>query len=678
MMQVDIYGTLVVVPDLPEGVYVEDWGFPDNPKEQQWRRKELPDIFDQVQFDGNKVAILTPAQEKFGIEEVRRCKNGFYFYSNGQLTYITGKHYFYLQWWFLEDEIYPDYRDSDRKYFWFLNHYEKRLWCLGIARGKKRREGASSQACSNLMYELIFYRNSNCGIVSKTQDDSEATFTEMVKHGHEHLPVFLKPKQTNREGSVTKIEFGNLNSKVTYKAPVQNAYDRGRMSRVLADEGGKWPQDVPFSKFIQIVSRTLVKGVTRVGFCEAPSTVNEMTKGGGAEFKKFWDGANQFNTHGKKTTNRFVTYFTPAYENLPGFIDRYGISVIDAPTEEQYEYLVEKFVTYDEITGDITSEVTPEDIRKGAKVYIMSRREGLQGTELEEEIRMNPCTVREMFEAANVGCAFNSFKLNQRKQGMEQNPLSYRRMIFFRDTEKGTVHLRDINADEQSFHWRFTYYINKEKSNKHVYEMGLKKPDNVRDGGITVDSYSNTQGGRKFGSKASAWIGRRFDPQDPYNSGRVIGHLFGRPPEKDMLHAQVMLAAEYFGYEVWYEHTADDYYSYFRDRGKVKYLGLYPLSLIDPTKREDAERHKGTPITPFSLTKQLDNGISYVENHTDRIDFPELIDNLLIFDPYDRTKYDMVVSWLQNISILMEMPPPPPPPRKQPLIPVYQNGRQVA
>lgn len=676
-MQVDIYGTLTVIPDLPEGTYVEDWGFADNPKEQYWRRAELPDIFDHVTFDSNKVAQLTEEQEKYANEEVRRCKHGFYFYNNGQLTYITGKHYFYLQWWFLEDEIYPDYRDSDRRYFLFLSHYEKRLWCLGVARGKKRREGASSQACSNIMYELIFYRNSNCGIVSKTEDDSSATFTEMVKHGHEHLPVFLKPRQTNREGSVTKIEFGYMNSKVTYKAPVPNAYDRGRMSRILGDEGGKWPLDVPFSKFIQIVSKTLVKGVTRVGFMECPSTVNEMTKGGGAEFKKFWDAANQFNTHGKKTVNRFVTYFTPAYENLPGFIDRYGMSVIDAPTEEQYAYLVEKFVKYDEITGEVTSEVDPDDIRKGAKAYIMGRREGLQGTELEEEIRMNPCTVREMFEAANVGCAFNSYKLNQRKQAMEQHPLSYRRMIFYRD-DNSEVNIRDINTDEQSFHWRFTYFLTKDKANKHLYEMGLKKPDNVRDGGITVDSYSNTQGGRKFGSKASAWIGRRYDPLDPYNSGRVIGHLYGRPPEKDMLHQQVMLAAEYFGYEVWYEHTADDYYSYFRDRGKVKYLGLYPISLIDPTKRENAERHRGTPISPFSLTKQLDNGISYVENHSDRIDFPELIDNLLIFDPYDRTKYDMVVSWLQNISILGELPPAPPPPRRQPLIPVYENGRLVS
>ena len=673
MMEVDIYGTLVVLPK-QKPAYIEDWGFPDNPKEQYWRRKELPSIFDHISYDGNKVAILTAEQEAYAEEEERRCRNGFYFLNNGQVTYITGKNYFYLQWWLLEDQIYADYRESDRRYFLFLDYWEKRLWCLGIARGKKRREGASSQACANIVYELIFYKNSNCGVVSKSEEDSAATFTEMVKNGYEALPVFLKPRQTNREGSVTKIEFGNIKSKVTYKAPVPNAYDRGRMSRVLADEGGKWPLDVPFSKFIQIVSKTFVKGVTRVGFCEAPSTVNEMTKGGGKEFKQFWDAANQFNAHGKKTVNRFVTYFTPAYENLVGFIDRYGMSVIDEPTPEQYEYLVAKYVKYDETTGDVVSEVSPEDIRKGAKAYIMGRREGLQGDALEEEIRMNPCTVREMFEAANTGCAFNSYKLNQRKQALEQNRISMRNMIFFRD-EKGNVDIRDINTDEKNFCWKFTYFLSKEKANKHKYIEGLKAPDNIKDGVISVDSYSNSQGGRKYGSKACAWIGRRYDVTDPFNTGRVIGCLYGRPPEKDQLHAQVMMAGEYFGYEIFYEHTADDYYSYFRERGKIKYLGLYPISLIDPLKREDADRHRGTPITPFSLTKQLDNGISYVEHHSDWIDFIELIDNLLIFDPYQRTQYDMVVSWLMNISVLQEMPAPTAPPPRGPLLPTFENNR---
>ena len=94
--------------------------------------------------------------------------------------------------------------------------------------------------------------------------------------------------------------------------------------------------------------------------------------------------------------------------------------------------------------------------------------------------------------------------------------------------------------------------------------------------------------------------------------------------------------------------------------------------IIDPNKRADADRFKGTPITPFSLTKQLDNGIAYVENHCDMIDWPELLENMKIFDPYNRTEYDAVVSWLMLISVLMEATIKPPPMRI-PLVTVFEN-----
>jgi len=685
-LAVDIYGSLITLPDNDKS-YVETWGT-DNPKLQKWRRKELPDYFDEVKKDEDGNALLNVQQSEYAKEEVRRCKEGFYFMSNGMLTYITGKHYFYLQWWKLEDDIYPDYRDADRRYFLFLNYWECVLWCLGIFRGKKRREGASSQATSNLIYECIFYTNSNCGLVSKTQIDSRDTFTDMAAFGYQQLPIFLKPRQLNREGSVTELVFAakidkknnnskGLRSKINYRAPVLNAYDRGRMSRILADEGGKWPLDIPFSKFVAIVSKTLVKGAKRVGFMEAPSTVNEMTKGGGGQFKIAWDGGNQFKTGGKKTPNRFVTYFTPAYDNYEGFIDEFGMSVIDEPTPEQYEYLVKKWVVKDPITGDTVSEISEEDIKKGARAYVLSRRVGLTGELLEEEIRMNPCTVQEMFEAANTGCAFNSYNINQRKHELEENPVYKRKVVFYRNEETQKVHWRDITDNEKNFHWEITWLPKESEQNISVLINGGRCPGRTDDGAIAVDSYSNSQGGRKYGSKACALIGRRSDLLDPNNTGKPIGMLYGRPAEKDRLHNQVLLAGEFYGYPIWYEHTADDYDGFFKDRGKLGYLGIYPQSLIDPIKKENAERHRGTPITPFSLTKQLDNGISFFENHCDKIDWIEILDNALLFDPYDRTKFDILVSFLILISVLTERPYKPPP-KKKPLVIIYNNQNEPA
>ena len=680
MLTVNIYGQLCYYPDAPPDSLIEGWDLPK--EEQYWRRKELPEYFDLVNYDEDKNAILTPQQRAYAQIEVQRCKQGYWFFNNGIPTYITGKNYFYLQWWKLEDDIHPDYRDADRRYFLFLEHWENVLWCIGIGRGKKRREGASSQATSNLIYECIFFTNSNCGLVSKTNTDSRETFLEMVTFGYNQLPMFLKPRQLNRADSVTELVFAakinkgevsgkGMRCKVNYRAPVENAYDRGRISRGLWDEGGKWPLDVRFSRFISKVTKTMIKGAKRVGFAECPSTVNEMTKGGGAEYKKFWDAANQFKNPGKKTKNRFVTYFTPAYDNYEGFIDKYGMSVIDEPTDEQYKYLVEKWVVKDPNTGETISEISEEDIQLGARKYIYSRREGLDSELLEEEIRQNPCTIKEMFEAANTDSVFNSHKIHLRQSELEENKIPKRTILYYRDLDQ-VVKWRDIDPKENSFHWRCTDILKPEDANKFVIVDGVRMPVRTHIGAMAVDGYSNSQGGRKYGSKASGWVGLKFDIQNPYNTGKPIQHLYGRPSTKEILHEQIMLCAEYNSFLVWYEHNADDYLSYFKDRGRLGYLGRYPMSTIDPTKRKDPDRFRGFPTTPFSLTKQLDTGIAYVENYCPLIDFEELLSNLLLFDPYDRTAFDTVVSFLILLVVLME-PEVKPPPRRTPLVQIYDN-----
>lgn len=677
---INIYGTNVYLPEQPPDEEIDGYGLPAN--KQKWIRKELPDIFDTVEFDKDGVALLSEDQWSYAKIEIGRCKKGYWFFNNGLPVYITGKNYFYWMWWKLEDDIYPDARMADVNYFLYLDHYENIQWCIGIARGKKRREGASSQATANLIYECIFYTNSNCGLVSKTEKDSKETFIEMVAFGYGQLPVFLKPRQLNRADSVTELKFGHKsqkvnnatkgqNSKVNFRAPVENAYDRGRMSRVLADEGGKWPLDVKFSKFISKVTKTMVKGAKRVGFCEAPSTVNELEKGGGKEFKIFWDNANQFKVNGRKTPNRFVTYFTAAFDNYEGFIDEYGMSVIDAPTEEQYQYLVEKWVIHDPITGEVTGELTEQDIKLGARAYIASRRVGLTGDLLEEEIRQNPCTVEEMFEAANSTCTFNAANIHARMKEIEENPL-YKRCGLFKKDLDGKVRWYDVDPKKSNFFWENNYFLNEDESCKFVWDGPLKMPGRMHDGAMSVDGYSNSQGGRKYGSKACAWAGRRFNIMDPLNTGKAVARLYGRPKQKEELHQQVMLAAEYWGYKVWYEHNADDYLGYFRDRGHINYLGSYPLSTIDPSKRKDADRWKGFPTTPFSLTKQLDTGIAYFEHHCHLVDWYSLLENALTFDPYDRTKYDEVVAFLILLVVLME-PIPIPAPRKTPLVTLYEN-----
>ena len=104
MSFVEIYNTRIELPEVPE--QIESWGTEDI-LEQYWRRRELPSFFELVEYDRDGNALLNYEQQKYAAEEVKRCKEGFCFMNRGVPTYITGKNYFYLQWWKLEDDIYP-------------------------------------------------------------------------------------------------------------------------------------------------------------------------------------------------------------------------------------------------------------------------------------------------------------------------------------------------------------------------------------------------------------------------------------------------------------------------------------------------------------------------------------------------------------------------------------------
>lgn len=654
MSFIEIYGTKIKLPDVPDKV--EDWGT-DNPKEQYWRRRDLPSFFEQVEYDREGNAILSQQQREYALEEVRRCKEGFWFMNNGIATYISGKNYFYLMWWKLEDDIYAEYRDTDRRYFLFLNHWENIPWCLGVIRGKKRREGATSQATSNLVYECIFFKNSICGLVSKTDKDGRTAFTNMVAFGYRQLPVFLKPKQLNNKDSVTELVFAHKSvttkegkgaaidsdtghrSKVDFRAASTNAYDSGRLSRGCWDEGGKWPVETPFSKFIAIVSKTMVKGAKRVGFMECPSTVNEMTKAGGAEFKKVWDSADFKN---ERTTNRLVRYFTPAYDGYVGFIDRYGFSVIDTPTEDQYKYLVDNYVG----AGDLNEN----DIRCGARDYLVTKRSELEGTELEEEIRMNPFDEKEMFLSAGNGCLYAAQAMRMRTQ---LDWLSYNDVIergnlvwengddFYSLKEKASGEkeliigkLKWVPA-ENGLYQKVKDWFPKEQNN--IYERnGFFFPDNNHLIRMACDpfKYDKTKDNRK--SNCVSYVYQMediFDLNNPYNDMFVMRYG-GRASTTDIANEHILKMAWYCGCQVLFERNVDHWKKYF---GLAKCAGFltWLANEVEPGIYTDGQ---GKVVQLGCNYTE-----SYLEKHTEKIYFKEMLSEEtghLGFEVENTQKYD--------------------------------------
>lgn len=674
---IEIYGTKITLPDQPAGAEIDYWDKPK--KEQYWRRKPLPEIFDHVATDDAGKPVLSVKQQEYVNKEIERICMGYWFFNDGKATYITGRHYFFLQYWTLEDQSAPKYRDVSRRYFLFLDHYEKSPWCLGIIRGKGRRSGATSESSCNLIYSSTQKHNANCGIVSKTNADARKVFVFKTAFGFRFLPFFLQPAIENAKDAKTEFRFAEpeekgkkgkqlqvqgevrgLNSRLDFQPTALNSYDSERMTWMLIDEGGKWPKEVPFSQYISIVSETLVKGSMKVGFVEAPSTVNEMTRYGGAEYKSVWDDANQFkqwdeeDPENEETANRFVRYFVPAYDGFEGFIDRYGMSIIDTPTKEQSDYIY---------------ETTGKRIKIGAKEYLEKKRAKLTGKKLEEEIRKYPFDEDEMFMSSDTGCHFNSLNINAQRKRLAESKVPLRQVTFYRTLEGKVSWRDDINGA-----WSILAFPPEGQENKFHFEGGLQKPSRGIDGVIGVDSYSNSQGGRKYGSHAAAYIYRKYDISDPENTGLFIAEYYDRPRTKEMLHDQMLLAAEFYGYPIWYEHTADDYLSYFRGLQKQGYLGRYPANSIAPEKKATAERYFGFPISPFAMTKQLDSLIAYIEESCHKIYFDRLLANCLVFEAEKRTEYDCVVASMIALVCGLNTSNVKRPLKTHPMIKVYTNN----
>lgn len=679
---ISIYGTSIELPPCPPKDEIEDWGV--EPKEQYWRKKAFPAIFNTINRDASGNIVLTEEQETYCLSELNKIKYGYWFYINGVPTYITGRHYYYLQYWTLENKKAPEYRDTSRRYYLFLEHWRMVYWCLGILRGKGRRTGATSESTSNGVYEATTVKNSNCGILSKTNTDARKLFLYRVQFGYRHLPFFLQPTLSNAKDSKTELVWSvpldgknkkatlidaveGLNSRMDYQGTALNSYDQERLTWLLGDEGGKWPPEVPFSQFLSIVAETFVEGVDRVGFGEFPTTLNEMTKKGGAEFKRAWDGATWIKKHQAEgmeedddtdeTANRFVRYFCAAYDGLPGFVGKYGESIIDPPTKEQAAYLIEKY-------GE---KKYKGQLSLGAKVYLERRRSKLQGAALEEEIRKYPFNEVEMFMMDSSDCPFNQVKINEQIKYLEEHPPFLRQVSFYRKEDQ-TVGWRDDKAGL----WWILAFPPAGQENKFKWDGRMRKPGRTSDGTIGVDGYSNSQGGRKYGSKACGMIYRKFDINDPENSGLFIGMYYGRPEYKEQMHDQIMFAGEYYGYEIYYEHTADDYMGHFRSHGRIGYLGSYPMSAIDPYKRDKAERFKGFPITPFAMTKQLDTMILYIEEYCHKIYFLIFLKQALPFDPYNRTEYDCIVGGMIAVVSALDVAYKQPE-RTRPFVNTYVN-----
>lgn len=619
-----------------------------------------------VVYDNNRNPKWTDQQLAFIEREFDRCKfDGYWFMNNGKPTYITNIHYFYLVYYVLENGLKPEYRDTDRRFFYFFSYCLSKPFIRGIARMKKRREGATSQVCCWLLWRAIFHSESRCGIISKTGEDAQDAYTNMVRRAWMQLPNFFKPEsdpfttkrivlqKKNKVGKNKNVDEEELiiehdkddsghNSSITFKNTALNSYDSGRLSAILIDEASKW-QDVSINQYLPIVMKTMEMGAKRVGFCVLPTSMNEAGKGG-RNFKRIWDNSNQFESKTGRTGSGLYRYFTPAYDGLPGFIGKYGESIIDKPTRHQYEWMIKNLGPEDNILHG--------ELKMGAKEYLKAQRRIIKDPiALAEEKRMNPFTEEEALYDEQTGCYFNQDLINnQMNEIIQQN--KYIRTGRFYEDENGIIRW----ADDPNGNWKVLQFPAPGKENaKMINSDGAYGPMFYSDYKMGVDPFRNSRlTGTHKGSNGTIVILSALDKINPDNTGMPVAFYRGRPRLKSMFYKEVLMASKFYSCKALIESDVDDWNEYFMNEKATQYLRRTPSIVIDRDLTDETKERKRAmkgvkSADVFALNKELEVAQVYVENYCNKIWFMEILEDLINYDHENRTKSDLTVAFMMAL-----------------------------
>jgi len=584
-----------------------------------------------------------PGQIEWYYEEINRILNGEWIMINGVPTFLNLFAYFYHAWFVTKEGVYPEYRDTSLLFFRFVELVYANPKCRGGNTMKGRRKGVSTMCMSIMLQFGLIKQNTEQGITSKSAVDAEKIFKLMLVNGYSKLPNFLKPRLSGNDlpvktmhivkqsGKVTKesqtgAEKEGLNNKIEWRAPGLNVFDGDGLWCLLLDEISKW-EDVNCDEYLEIALNIIIAG-RNIGRIIAITTVNRGDKGG-TRYKIVWDNSSQLKTDDLgQTNNKLFRLFMPGYMGgrEGGWIDKYGNSVWDTPTPEQTEWLKNDPNTLDPYIG--------------CKAYCELQRKlkANDPEKLQEEIRMFPFNPKEVFDSANNQCHFNTTDLNNQKERVlsrieAANP--YRIGLFKKDDASGRVEIRDCKVDDpKGFYWYFLETLDRDESNKWVWQGGQKTPNNTDYGAAGVDTFSNSEATAEKGSDAAIVIHKRYNAIEPEESGMPVAFGVGRPKNKLFFHQQLFWALEYYGIKALVERAPTDWFDYAKDNKLLGYLIKTNLKLngqevygIAPQDKEGREQH---------LTEMVE----WADNNIEKLWFLRIIEDMFEFNVDERTLFD--------------------------------------
>jgi hypothetical protein len=597
--------------------------------EQYWEADQLPDWYAKRRREEERMILdLNDPDFYFeDCEEVRRQQwfwriNGRWFYNNGEPTYITGLHWFYLSHWYIDVGL-PSYFNYDRKRFYHIQYCVDDPNSYGRVEVGPRRMGKTYMG-GVFLFETVSRMKYALGTIqSKTGADSKKVFGKAIVSQFRKLPHFFQPVYDTSTGTIPKSEIRFFNtSKKGHKASISDyseelesiidfrssgeyAVDGEKVQAYLGDEIFK-TEEVNIYNRHKVVRECLVDNITGkiIGKAFYSSTVEEV-EGHLETYQKFWYDSNpQERDANNHTKTGLYWYFISAAETRN--LDKYG----------NCDEVKNTQIIFNTIEG---FKSNPKDVSDYKRKY--------------------PLSIKDAFRPKDTDCHYNIEKLNDKYDLLAilepkyivgdfhwVNPNDVKQGVKFvpRKNGKFKIH-KDI--DYEGGNW-----------NQVNYSEGKPRPTNSHKFVAACDPYDHvtTVEGRK--SNGAGTVFYKYDPLNPLKSDKFVCLYCYRPKKPTIFYEDMLMCYWFFGCKSLIENNKQGLIHYFLAKDCEKFL----------IKMNDAKDY-GIAGSVKSHQSIVDHTSEYIEDCIDNVDFIELVEDWIGFDITNTTKFDLAMASGYNL-----------------------------
>ena len=650
----EVQGLKIGLPKTPSKYYSNE--------EKCWQPFNYPKALSKIKsiFQWNEMSSsFKDAWVSYIEQEFDRREEGFWFNNNNIPTYITGTHYCYLQWTKI-DVGHPEFREANRIFFLFWEACKADKRSFGMCYLKIRRSGFSFMGSAETVNTATISKDARVGVLSKTGTDAKKMFTDKIVPISNNYPFFFKPIQDGMDKPKTELSYRVPASKITkrnmyltdnqelegldttidWRNTSDNSYDGEKLQLLIHDESGKWEKPENILNNWRVTKTCLRLGSRIIGKCMMGSTSNALDKGGN-NFKKLYYDSNVKNRNANgQTKSGLYSLFIPMEWNFEGYLDKYGMPVLNTPDRpiegNDGEYINTGSINYWE--NEVNSLKNDADA-------------------LNEFYRQFPRTESHAFRDESKQSLFNLTKLYQQidyNDGLVKARYLTRGSFFW---ENGVQDSKVIWSPSKNGRFLVSWLPKQQLQNRKEQRNGRYYPGNEHLGSFGCDSYdiSGTVGGK--GSNGALHGMTKFHMDDAPTNEFFLEYV-ARPQTAEIFFEEVLMACIFYGMPILCENNKPRLLYHFKNRGYRGYCMNRPDKQFNKLSKTEKELG-GIPNTSEDVKQSHASAIeSYIEKYVGldlseqfrpmdemgSMYFTRTLEDWARFDINKRTKFDATIS----------------------------------